>query len=543
MPLINNRIFDTTKKLPGLEIPKMTRGVIIFSYCLAVISIAYGFYIFTYGPNAEKFLYLALIPVILYLFRSPLAFLSFLITGVVITSFLIIGNPEDISKFIFFCFIAVFIFYDLHYSYLVGIATLYIFAIPSYQGFTITHATFFLLTLAFISTKIAHRDFPVFEKTGLNRILSLFYGWAVLSILWSPDLGTGMYDLVQYLILFSIFLLSVSLIDDQKQLTRIAWTWVIMAFLYSLVKPFYSPGMESGDMGGGGGVVGGIFSAKNTVSSLINLSLFMLVSLYATDKRLLRRLFLIFASGWMMAVNIIFGSKGGLISFGISFVLYLFFVNTKEKKLRRGLFRVFSIMVVVGLILIIPMVPLIFFPLGEIIPIDVAQTPYAVSLGFRFDQWSISSEMLKDNSNHLIGLGLGGFKALYSEYARIEFQEKKINIMTYAHPHCYWIFNYTDMGIIGMVLLNLFFILFVLRMRKFLLKVKSRRLKVFGTAVFFGVISYWIHGIADFGVDEANRLWLFIGTGLAITFMKDDEEEKEEPDEDESLSLNFTPQR
>ena len=324
--------------------------------------------------------------------------------------------------------------------------------------------------------------------------------------------------------MFLIFLISVNLVKEEKQLIPIAWTWVIMAFLFSIVKPFVQFPQEA-YISSVYGTAETLFSAKNTVSSLINLSLFMLLPLFALDKNVLHRGFLLMAASFMMVVNYMFGSRGGIWSLAFGVFLFYLLLNLKGRAWKRIALKFTSLVVIIGLVVVIPMVPLIMFPLSEIFPFDISDYSGVYSVEFRFDQWRYASQMLEDHGNHLTGLGLGGYKSQYLDYYDFYFPGSP---MVFAHPHSYWVYTYTDMGIIGMVILHLFFCIYVWRMRGFLLNTRNKVLLFFGTAVFCGVISYWIHGIVDFGYNEANRLWLFIGIGTAITFMEKKDTKDEE---------------
>ena len=524
-----------------LEIPAYDNQLLLFIIIQAIIQLAYGFYSYTHTPHAEDFLYLLVVPVIFFLLKSPLTFLSFIITGVIMLSFLALGAIEDVTKGAIMLSLTVFIFIYPNYGLILGVSSLYLFVIPSYQGFTLTHLVFLTLGISYCLLKLSTRDFPIYRMTGFTRVLSLFYIWCVFTFLWCKNLSYGLYDLFEILVLFQIFLLCVSLIEDEEQLLKICWTFVIMAFFYSMAKPFLTSPLESastaGAMSGGTGAATGIamglFSAKNSISSLINLSIFVLIALFYLNKNLFSRLFLIMSFCGMILVNILFGSKGGLVSLGFGIIIYFFLVNTKKKRWKKAALTVITVCTIAALIIVIPLIPLLMFPMSQIISFELFATMTgSASLDFRFDQWAYAAEMLADYGNQLTGLGISGYKSLFLEYNEREFN---YNPMIYAHPHSYWVYTYADFGIIGSVLLNLFFILFIIRMYKFLKKTNNKTLQVVGSAIFAGIISYWVHGMVDFGYNEANRLWLFIGTGTALTFFDEKKSNKDTSVDEDTL--------
>jgi O-antigen ligase len=351
-----------------------------------------------------------------------------------------------------------------------------------------------------------------------------------MTLFWCQYLPFGIYDLFIYLSLYIIFLLGVSLIQEEKQLLPIAWTWVIMACIYSIIKPIIPAGGSDATQVMGQGPSTSLFSDKNNISSLINMSLFMLMAIFILDKKGSHRLFLVLAAILMLNVDYIFGSRGGLVSLGFGVLLFMLVLNRRRKKWKKFALTAITVITIVALIIIIPVVPLLFYKLGETVQIDLSSIQVGgasgVSLDFRFDQWGYASHMLNDKGNHLTGLGLAGYKSLYSEYYNPDITPIATNNpMLYAHPHSYWVYTYTDMGIIGMIILHIFFIVFIWNMRKFLLTTENLTLIVFGTTIFCGVITYWVHGVVEFSYTESNRMWLFIGMGSALILINEREKQ------------------
>jgi len=81
------------KKIPTLEIPTFTSGVVAFIYILSAVLIAWGFYWATGTAGVRHFLVMPAIPLVLFIFRSRLTFLAFLVSGTICTAFMTLGAP------------------------------------------------------------------------------------------------------------------------------------------------------------------------------------------------------------------------------------------------------------------------------------------------------------------------------------------------------------------------------------------------------------------------------------------------------------------
>jgi uncharacterized membrane protein YagU involved in acid resistance len=88
--------------------------------------------------------------------------------------------------------------------------------------------------------------------------------------------------------------------------------------------------------------------------------------------------------------------------------------------------------------------------------------------------------------------------------------------MIYAHPHSFWVYTFTDVGLIGMIILHIFLIVFIVKISEALLNTQSIKLRIYGSAIFCAIISFFIHGFVDFAFNETDRLWLFLGLGMAV---------------------------
>lgn len=518
MNFIGHLISDyRARSWPSLEVPKLTPRVIILGLVLYGGFLAYGFYVFFNNPRAERFLMIMLIPVIFLLLRNRLFFLTLIISIQICAAFLAIGAPDIILRVIILIFLLAFVFVDIRYTYLAGVVSLYLFFIPSLQGFSITHALVLFLAFAYITIKIHKREAVIFKQFRINLPLFLFYIWSVITILWCQNFSYALFDIIEYLVLLLIYLLSYNIIDDEKMLRKVIWAWIIIGVGYSVVKPFAPSSTVTTDMEAYGTMMA-VFSAKNTFSSLLNFSFFMMVAVLYIEKRFWARVIVFLSFIPMLVSNIIFGSKGGNFSLFIGVLLFLLMLDFRDRRWKRRFIKVVLLLTITVLVVVIPLIPLLFFPVGTLFNAPVMQTLLESypTLNFRLDQWGYAAEMLMDYGNHLIGLGLAGYKALYPEY--YAYTSVKYPYW-YAHPHSYWIYTYTDMGIIGICLLHLFFILFVWKMGKLLISTRNRTIRVVGTALFCAIISFWIHGFIDFNYSESSRMWFFIGMGVALIFL------------------------
>ncbi len=478
--------------------------------------LSYGLYTIFTLPLADKFILMFLVPAVLFLLKSNFFFLSFLIAFQINVAFLAVGAPDLILKTAFVFFIFFFIFYNITYSLIAAVVSLYLFFIPAYQGYSIVEAVVLFLAIAYITTKIYKREIPIFQQDKINRILIIFYLWSISSILWAQQLNYALFDAGIYTSLILIYFLSSSIIKEDKQLIWVMRSWIIVGIIYSIIKPI-APSSTVAVDAEAYGTAAAIFSAKNTISSLLNFSTIAMVAMLYYDKRFYPRLLMILGFLPILITDYFFGSKGGMISLGFGILFYIIMVNPNNKAFRKRFTTFLAVISTIALIIVIPLVPLVMLPLGESIPMDLtAMTQQFPTLGFRFDQWGYAAEMMAEHGNHLTGLGIAGYKSLYQDY--YEFISERYPYW-YSHPHSYWVYTYTDLGIIGMCILHLFFILWVWKMRDTIIYAKNKLIKIFAVAAFAGVIQFWIHGIVDFPYSESNRMWFFIGIGMAIYLM------------------------
>jgi O-antigen ligase len=65
--------------------------------------------------------------------------------------------------------------------------------------------------------------------------LFLLFGWALLSVLWTPAAFRSIQQVLKILIGFSIYFLMVNLIRDEDDFDLVVWSWILLALVVSVV--------------------------------------------------------------------------------------------------------------------------------------------------------------------------------------------------------------------------------------------------------------------------------------------------------------------
>ena len=65
--------------------------------------------------------------------------------------------------------------------------------------------------------------------------LLLLFGWALLSVLWTPTAFRSIQQVIKILIGFSIYFLTVNLIRDEDDFDLVLWSWILLATVVSAV--------------------------------------------------------------------------------------------------------------------------------------------------------------------------------------------------------------------------------------------------------------------------------------------------------------------
>jgi hypothetical protein len=510
------------KKWPTLEVGNFTKGEIAFFVLFYIADLAISWYIFNHDPRAEKFLYPFIVPLILLLFKSRLFFVSTLISMQFAIAFLGIGAPDKVLTATFVLFFCALLFVDIKISFTLFLSSLFVLIIPTSLGFLYEIAAVVLFIVLY-NYKINRRELPLFVHSPINTLLFIFSGYCLISAFWTPNFLSSFMDFAQFACVPLFPLLAITILQTEEELEKNLKVFIVFGIgfgLFKLTSPF--TGLGTGGMQGATNpdMLQILLSAKNTISSVLNFAFLPTLAVFILNKNLLYRLFLLFGLMCMLMAEWLYGSKGGLGSLGICVFLFFAMIKLRKLELRKWITKGTTISLVFMLIIVIPMVPLVFFKIGEIFPSVLLATSSSVTEGtslttleFRFDQWGYAEEMLADHGNYLTGLGLGGYKYYYSEYVNYEFFQ---NFMIYAHPHSFWVYTFTDVGLIGMIILHIFLIVFIVKISEALLNTQSIKLRIYGSAIFCAIISFFIHGFVDFAFNETDRLWLFIGLGMAV---------------------------
>lgn len=489
----------------------------IFIGTYAVIVFIYSFYIYTVNPHAESFLLPYALPVILY-FRKNHLFFPILVAVFPITiSFWMLGAPIIVAVYLSALFVGIYTISSVLGGYYLAIISLFLYIIPSIQGKNLIDViVFFILIGILVSGKVYKTVItPEIKKFGI--LLSILFLYINFSIIWS----VGFYDYIlcyfDILTIFMIFFWTVLLIDTEERMITVFKVWAIIGLIYAVSRIFIQPSTDSNI---------GLYAAKNTVSSLLNFSFFSLVALHSLKIRYrffpLAGYYLLFAL--IIGINIIVGSRAGLSTMIMGFILFYLFKNNEKSKFKRFLIRATTGFIIIFLIAQVVLIPLLYMKL-QYSPVPFEDSAAIQSIVFRFYQWDIAGQMIEDYGNHIFGLGINGYATHYYEYYSLAEQYEP----WMAHPHSMYVYVYTDYGIIGYLIFAAILIMFFIYLQKRVLYGRSNSIKLMALAVYIAVFSFMIHALVDWAlIDE--RFWMFLGYGMALICIEKQQVE-------ESLSL------
>ncbi|MBC8204871.1 MAG: O-antigen ligase family protein [FCB group bacterium] len=484
------------KKWPTLEVSNFTKGEKLFLIAFYILDLAYSWNTFLSGPRAEMFGYPIIVPVILLLLKSRMFFMSFLITFQITVAFLCIGNAEDMLKYTFAFTAAIITISNTDRGYYAAIISLFFFFLPRVQYYSIEHIIIFFLIVSLITnTKLF---FGYNRSNKLNMPLMILFLWINLSVFWSVSLRVVLESYFDIFSLFAIYWLTLIIINEEEKIYKVLIIWAFCGFFYGFARSFFTPSDKE---------LMGLFTAKNTVSSLLNYSIFCIMALINLKKLKLHLLYLFLII--LIPLSYVIGSKAGFASLLIGIALYLILMDCNRKKRRRKLLKATSVLITLFLVAQIPLVPLVYTKLKHI-PLPIEMPMELQTIFFRFEQWEIGEQMLTEESNYYLGTGIYGYATLYSEFYSEDTKPKPWQ----NHPHSLYMYVFFDYGVVGLILFILMMVIFYWILTVFLLRSKNEPIRAVVFMVYIATLSFLVHALVDWALID-KRFWFFLGLGIA----------------------------
>jgi len=333
----------------------------------------------------------------------------------------------------------------------------------------------------------------------------IFLIWISAGAIWGPTFEgvfIRYFDLV--ISIYVVFRVTLQIIDSEERLVMSLKVWAISGFIIAFVL-FIIP--ESSSSGAGSEVD----LHKNWSSSLLNFAIFALIGLLSLREKLYMRLLMYFMLFSMLLINIVLGSRAGLICFSIYAVTYLMVNNLQEVNWKRGFLKFTHSLLIIFVTAQIFLVPLLYVNLYNM----TRSFPFPKSLGtilFRFEQWDFARQIIEDEGNFLIGAGMDAYSIYYQNYYESQFGQRQET--KYTTPHSLYVAVYVNYGVIGLTLFIFCIIAFLNMMKNHILGTKNDRLRIISLVIYSSVASYMLHSFFDWSLLD-RRLWMFLGLGVA----------------------------
>ena len=489
----------TSKEWPTLEVNNFSRSEVVFFIVFYLLDLAYSLNLFINGPTAEQFAIPMMVPLALLLLKSRLFFVAFLIAGQFLTAFLTIGAPENLLKYTLTLLMILVTVANAERGYYLAIISLFFFFITSVQGYHFIH----VISLFLVFSLIANRDKLSLSKFSrqhkFNIMLFCFFIWVNLAALWGANFSDVFYCYFDILCLFIIYALTLIIVNDESRVIKVLLIWSIAGVIYGLARFVIQPSEKE---------LIGLFAAKNTVSSLLNYSIFC--TLVLVSMRRYSHLMLTTMAAIMIVINYVVGSKAGFLSMIIGLLIYFILIDNNYKKRKKVLLTITTVGIMIFLLLQIPLVPLVYMKLKNV-PLPMEVPPELQTILFRFEQWELGEQMVYEDGNPYLGTGMGGYSILYKDYYPSEEKPEPWQ----NHPHSIYVFTYVDYGLIGLIIFMGILTAFFWTLRNFINRSRNGPLRLVALAVYAMTFSFLIHALVDWALVD-KRFWFFLGLGIAI---------------------------
>jgi len=385
------------------------------------------------------------------------------------------------------------------------IASIFLFFTPVVQGYELVHLVGFIMVIVIFTHREEMIGTEMFRKHFYNRLMFVMLLYITLSLFWCQDLLSMSYSYYNSFTLFIFYWVTVVFLKNEERLFSSLKIWIIAGLGYAIVRTIFQPKPVPGES------EAVFFTSKNTISSLINFSIFTLLPVITLKAKRIPTFLLYTALIILLAVNYGIGSRAGFGGLIIGIIIYLFIVSKKElTRFKRFTLKFFTAFIILFLIACIFLVPLLFMHLHLIrLPLPIP-AEYSTIL-FRFEQWDYGRQMLEENHAYLFGLGLSGYSTLYSSY----YPPGTEMTPWQNHPHSIYVHVFCDFGIIGYLIFTALMISVFLVLHKFILTSRNIPLKILAAALYAGIFSFLIHGLVDWSLMEM-RLWVFVGMSIAL---------------------------
>ncbi len=336
-----------------------------------------------------------------------------------------------------------------------------------------------------------------------------------LFILFTLPFSTYTYDTIKSLTLITtyilLFVFVINVYNTTKKLLFLVWTIGLFGSFYAISALLFRYGNFFGyKIFSNSEHINLTFVNRNHFAGYLEMIIWLVVGLGIIKKGAWRILF--FALSLIIAFALFMSlSRGGIISLLSSFAFFniLYAIRIKKK-------------IIIGYSIAFATLLLIFLFTIDLEPIinrfEKVQVETMGEIG-RIEYWKSSYALIKDKP--WFGSGLGTFST-----AVPRFQTQNAKNLFISHSHNDYLELFSELGIIGFLIVIITFFSFFYSLIQGIFIVKSRKKALIGLAALSSIFSILIHSIFDFNFHIPSNALLF-SVLVAIAYLSTSDKTKE----------------
>lgn len=349
------------------------------------------------------------------------------------------------------------------------------------------------------------------EKNPIEILLFIFIVWAMITLLWTPNLPHGLILWIKLISIFLILYLSIRMINSARALNIAIWTFIVMGLIDTLIVYFSVSVLKTmmlyeeqfwGDLYlhlyfGPQFVRGAGFGGPNRTATILNLVILLtLGKVLITENRRVKYLLSLLLPFMLMA-QLLTMSRGGLFALISGTTFFLFFAPRVKERFFRNLTLFFAIVLFFYILIFTSGILETRLGYERITRAVSPETTEMTSLGRRFGFWTDGFNLFKETYG--LGFGIGGFQHY---------------LKGVPHAHSLYFSALFDLGIVGFSLFALMIFVVLKDSFSIVSKMNKEEAKIIALAFISGIIALLVHGLVDFTYMHPE-LWLLIGMLMA----------------------------
>lgn len=384
------------------------------------------------------------------------------------------------------------------------------------ENITVFHVIYVLSLIGFSCyTLFQNKVEQLIIQTPINKYILAYLGFALFSLIYSPNIESGIIYLSVTFALFVFFLLIVNFVNSNIHLRLVVFTLLLMntfitlLLIYQFIKGDYIPGVMDATVSTGGFKfyrAVGTFSDPNVAATFMGTGVILAFSLLIHSRdRFITKFFYLAGSLFSILGIIITFSRSAWIFLAAGIIISLFFIHNKKKLLVMILFL--SLLVILTTFTT---------PLGTLI------SDRFLSIFELYKDPSIKARILMGESGFRMfldspiwGFGYRSFPFIYDYYVNPDLPWETLYI---KESHTLFIYLLAELGVIGFVIVFLWFKRVLIDCYNFI-KVHKDHLT---TAILIGSFSLFVAFNVIFLFygnlfPQFNLIWLNFGLIYSIT--------------------------